>query len=117
MDEIKVDVQGVRIINNNEGTHQLVLVALNELWADVLLNTLGKSVQLDFLYDGYDITLYLVFKLPGIDKMFKVQVNVTPETRKWLDLINNKKINAIKVAYRDGKGSPIFYGKPVLVTS
>jgi hypothetical protein len=115
MDEIKADIQGIRMINQ-DGEHQLVLVALNEMWADVLRHTLGGSVYLKYLYDGYDITFYLIFELPAVHKMFKVQVNATAETRKWLSLIDNKKVTAIRVAYRDGKGGPIFYGEPVLVT-
>jgi len=117
MEEIKVDIQGVRMTSNNGGTHQLVLIALNELWADVLGHTLGEAVRLDYAYDGYDITFYLMFELPGIDKMFKLQVNATTETRKWLSLIDDQKIITIRVAYPDGKGSPIYYGKPVPVTS
>jgi hypothetical protein len=115
MDEIKADVQGIRIIDKN-GVHHLVLIALNELWAGVLLHTLGKEVNVKYQYDGSDITFYLVFELPGIDKMFKVPVNATSETRKWLNLIDGKKVNAIKVGYRDGKGGMLLYGNPVAVS-
>lgn len=115
MDEIKADVQGVRMTNRS-GVYQLILMALNNLWADILLQTLGSSVQLKYLYDGNDITLYLLFELPDIDKMFKVPVNATAETRKWLSLIDDKKINAIRVGYRDGKGGLLLYGEPVAVS-
>jgi len=115
MDEIKADVQGVRMINQN-GTYQLVLMALNELWADILLRPLGSSIHLSYQYDGNDITFYLLFELPAIDKMFKVPVNATAETRKWLSLIDDKKINAIRVGYRDGKGGMLLYGEPVTVS-
>lgn len=114
MDEIKADVQGIRIINK-DGKHQLVLIALNELWADILLHTLGSSIHLSYQYDGSDITFYLLFELPDIVKMFKVPVNTTSETRKWLSLIDVKKINAIGVGYRDGKGGLLLYGEPVTV--
>jgi len=95
--------------------YQLVLMALNELWADILLRTLGDAVRLKYLYDGSDITFYLVFELSGINKMFKVPVNATTETRKWLSLIDDKKINAIRIGYRDGKGGLLFYGESVAV--
>ena len=116
MEEIKADVQGIRMINQ-DGMHQLVLMALNELWADILLHTLGKAVHLRYQYDGNDITFYLLFELPGINKMFKVPVNATVETRKWLSLIDDKKINAIRVGYRDGKGGMLLYGEPVALIS
>ncbi|MBS1523584.1 MAG: hypothetical protein JST50_21460 [Bacteroidetes bacterium] len=115
MDEIKVDAQGIRLISKND-TYQLVLMALNELWAGILLRTLGATVRLKYLYDGSDITFYLLFELPGIDKMFKVPVNATTETRKWLSLIDDKKINAIRVGYRDGKGGLLLYGEPMAVS-
>src|SRR5690349_17292362 len=88
MDEIKADVHGVRMISK-VGMHQLVLMALNELWAGILLHTLGKAVHLKYQYDGSDITLYLLFELPDINKMFRVPVNATTETRKWLSLIDD----------------------------
>ncbi|MBV8389092.1 MAG: hypothetical protein JO080_04760 [Mucilaginibacter sp.] len=115
MDEIKADVQGIRMIKKN-GKPQLVLIALNELWADILRHTLGKAVYLKYLYDGNDITFYLVFDLPDINKTFKVQVNATPETRKWLNLIDNHKVTSIRTAYRDGKGGTVLYGDPVSIT-
>ncbi len=115
MDEIKADIQGIRMINQ-DGTYQLVLMALNELWADILLHKLGQSVHLKYQYDGGDITFYLLFELPGIDKMFKVLVNATAETRRWITVIDNKKVNAIRVGYRDGKGGTLLYGKPVTVS-
>jgi hypothetical protein len=114
MDQIKTDVHGVRIITQN-GAYRLVLIALNELWADILLRTLGSSIHLSYQYDGSDITLYLSFELPDIGKMFKVPVNATSETRKWLSLIDDKKINAIKAGYHDGKGGLLLYGEPVTV--
>jgi len=115
MDEIKVDVQGIRMVSKGS-TYQLVLVAMNELWADILLRTLGSLVKLKYQYDGDDITFYLLFELPDIDKMFKVPVNATIETRKWLNLINGKKINAIEVGYRDGKGGLLLHGEPVAIS-
>jgi len=115
MNEIKVDIQGVRMINK-DGVNQLVLMALNELWADILLRTLGKAIYLKYRYDGNDITFHLLFELPGIDKMFKVPVNATSETRKWLKLIDDKKVNAIRIGYRDGKGGMLLYGEPVVIS-
>ena len=104
----------MRMINRN-GSHQLILMALNNLWADILLQTLGSSVKLKYQYDGSDITFYLLFELPGIDKMFKVPVNATTETRKWLNLIDDKKI-AIRAGYRDGKGGLLLHGEPVAIS-
>ena len=115
MDEIKADVQGIRMINR-DGNYHLVLMALNELWADILLRTLGKTVNLKYQYDGSDITFYLLFELPDIDKKFKTSVNANTETRKWLDMIGDKKINAIRVGYRDGKGGLLLYGEPVPIS-
>ena len=97
-------------------TYQLVLVAMNELWADILLRTLGSSIKLKYQYDGNDITFYLLFELPDINKMFKVTVNAMAETRKWLNLIDGKKINAIRVGYRDGKGGLLLYGELVAIS-
>ena len=111
---MKADVHGIRIINQDD-RYQLVLMALNELWADILLHTLGEAVRLRYQYNGNDITFYLLFELPAIDKVFKVPVNATAETRKWLSLIDDKKINAIRVGYRDGKGGMLLFGKPVTV--
>ena len=116
MDEIKADVRGVRMMNI-DGTYHLILMALNELWADILLHTLGKAVHLKYQYDGSDITFYLVFELPGINKMFKIPVNATTETRKWLNLIGDKKVNGIRVGYRDGKGGLLLYGDPIPIIS
>jgi hypothetical protein len=115
MDEIRADVQGIRMINK-DGTHQLVLMALNELWAGILLHTLGKAVSLKYQYDGGDITFHLLFELLDINKMFRVPVNATVETRKWLILIDDKNINAIRVGYRDGKGGLLLYGEQVVVS-
>jgi hypothetical protein len=116
MDEIKADVQGIRMISQC-GMHHLVLMALNELWADILLRNLGNEVHMKYRYDGNDITFYLWFELPRIDKMFKIPVNATVETRKWLSLVDDKKINAIRVGYRDGKGGMLLYGEPVALIS
>jgi len=115
MDEIKVNVQGVRMMRS-DGAHQLVLIALNELWADILLRTLGKTVNLKYQYDGSDITFYLLFELHDIDKKFTTSVNANTETRKWLEMIGDKKINAIRVGYRDGKGGLLLYGEPVAIS-
>lgn len=115
MDEIKVDVPGIRMINNGDGTYQLILVALNEMRADVLRHTLGKTILLSYVYDGSDITFYLEFKLCAIDKMFRVPVNANVETRKWLNLIDEKTVKAISICHWDGKGGLMFYDKPVPV--
>lgn len=115
MEEIKADVQGIQMINQ-DGNHRLVLMALNELWADVLLRTLNDTIRLGYENEGSDITFYLLFELPRINKIFKVPVNATVETRKWLSLIDAKKVNAIRVGYRDGKGGMLLYGEPVAIT-
>jgi hypothetical protein len=114
MDEIKADVHGIRMIYR-DGAYKVILMTLNELWADILLHTLGKTVHLKYQYNGSDITFYLLFELPAIDKMFNVSANANAETRKWLSLIDDKKINAIRVGYRDGKGGMLLYGEPVAV--
>ncbi|WP_426671277.1 hypothetical protein ACPPVU_08580 [Mucilaginibacter sp. McL0603] len=113
MDEIKPYIQGVRITRQDNGTYHLILVTLNDMWADVLLHTLGDKVVLKYTYDGYDITFYLVFELPHIDKMFSVPVNASSETKKWLEWIDEKTVTAVRVAYRDGKGGVVPFGKPV----
>ena len=113
MDEIKVDVQGIGMAAQMDGTHHLILIALNAMRADILRHTLGESTLLGYNDDGYDITFYLVFKLPGINKMFRVPVNASTDTRKWLTLIDLGTVSAIHVAYRDGKGGTILFGKPV----
>jgi hypothetical protein len=97
----------------NNGTHHLILVTQNDMWADVLLDTLGDKVVLKYTYDGYDVTFYLLFELPHIDKMFSVAVNASSETKKWLEWIDEKTVTAIWAAYRDGKGGIIPFGKPV----
>lgn len=113
MEEIKIEVQGIRMAAQIDGTYRLILIALNAMWADILRHTLGDSVVLGYSYDGYDITFYLVFQLPGIGKMFSTPVNASVETRKWLRLIDEKKLTSINVAYCDGKGGTILFGKPV----
>ena len=113
MDEIKPYIQGVRMTNQDNGTHHLILVTLNDMWADVLLHTLDDKVVLRYTYDGYDITFYLVFELTHIDKIFSVPVNASSETKKWLQWIDEKTVTAIGVAYRDGKGGIIPFEKPV----
>ena len=99
-----------------DGTHHLILIALNAMWADVLRHTLGDRVVLGSNYDGYDITFHLVFELPGINKMFRIPINANIETRKWLNLIDERKVTGINVVYRDGKGGTILFGKPVPVS-
>jgi hypothetical protein len=113
MDEIKPHIQGVRMSHQENGAHHLILVTLNDMWADVLLHTLGEKVVLGYTYDGYDITFYLVFELPHIDKMFSLPVNASSETKKWLEWIDEKTLTAIRVAYRDGKGGIVPFGKAV----
>ena len=97
----------------DNGTQHLILVAQNDMWADVLLHNLGDEVVLRYTYDGYDITFYLVFELPHIDKVFSVPVNASSETKKWLQWIDGKMVTAIWVAYRDGKGGLVPFGNPV----
>src|ERR1700753_637578 len=111
MDEIKPYIQGVHMSHKENSTHQLILVTTNDMWADVLLHTLGHQVMLKYTYDGYDITFYLVFELPHIDKLFRVPENALPETKKWLGWIDEKKVTELRVAYRDGKGGIVPYGK------
>jgi hypothetical protein len=113
MDEIKPYIQGVRMTHQDNGTHHLILVASNDMWADVLLHTLGDKIVLKYTYDGYDITFYLVFELPHIDKMFSVAINASSETKKWLKWIEEKTVTDLWVAYRDGKGGVVPYGKSV----
>jgi hypothetical protein len=113
MDEIKPYIQGVRMVHQDNGTRHLILVTLNDMWADVLLHTLGNKVVLRYTYDGYDITFYLVFELPHIDKMFTVAVNASSETKKWLQWIDAKTVTAIWVAYRDGKGGIVPFGRQI----
>ena len=104
-------MQGVRMSHRDDGTHQLILVTVNDMWADVLLHTLGDEVFLKYTYDGYDITFYLVFELPHIDKFFTVPVNALPETKKWLEWIDGKRVTNLSVACRDGKGGLMPFGK------
>jgi hypothetical protein len=113
MDEIKIDVQGIRMAPHHDGMYNLILIASNAMWADILQHTFGESVVLGYNYDGYDITFYLVLELPGINKMFRMPVNASFETRKWLNLIDERKVTAIHLAYRDGKGGTILFGKSV----
>jgi len=117
MDELKVDVQGIRMTAQNDGRYHFILIALNEMWADILRHTLGDNIVLKYVYDGYDITFHLVFELPGINKMFRIPVNASIETRKWLNLIDEGIVTGINVAYRDGKGGIIPFGKPLSCSS
>lgn len=114
MQQIKVDVQGIRINSQNDGTHHLMLIALNAMWADILQHTLGDRVVLKYNYDGQGITFDVIFELPVINKTFSVQANANTHTLKWLNWIDDKKVTVIRVAFRDGKGGPILFGNPVV---
>ena len=116
MEEIHPKVQGVRMSSRDNGNHLLVLITLNELWSDVLLHTLGSEVNLSYKYDGTDITFYLVFHLPHIDKCFKMPVNASSTTKKWLNWIDERTVSAVWVAHRDGKGGNVPVGKAVKVS-
>ncbi len=113
MEEIKTKIRGVRITNQDNGTHHLILVTLNEMWAGILLHTLGNKIVLRYTYDGCDITYYLVFELPDIDKMFRVAVNASGETLKWLNWIDKKTVTDVWAAYTDGKGGIVPYGTSI----
>ena len=113
MEEISPNIQGVRMASRDNGTHELILIAPNAMWADVLLHTLGERVILSYSYDGADITFYLLFELPGIDKMFKVAVNAFAGTLQWLTWIDEKTVTDIRTCYRDGKGGLILFGAPI----
>lgn len=116
MEEIHPNIHGARMSSRSNGTHQLVLVTLNELWADVLLHNLGSEVALRYSYDGADITFYLELQLPHMDKLFKIPVNASTATLKWLNWIDEKAVTAVWVAHRDGKGGIMPVGKPVQIS-
>jgi hypothetical protein len=99
--------------NKDNDTHHLILVTLNAMWADILHHTLGNKVVLGYTYDGYDITFYLVFKLLHIDKMFRVAVNASGETLKWLNWIDEKKVTDVWAAHLDGKGGIVPFGQSI----
>ena len=115
MEEINPNIQGIRMSKLPDGTHNLILVASNEMWADVLHHTLGKQVGLGYTYDGNDITFYVVVELPHIGKLFRVPVSVHSGTLNWLSRIDEKTVTGISVAYRDGKGGAIPFGETVHV--
>jgi hypothetical protein len=92
------------------------LIALNELWADILHHTLGSEVVLQYRYDGSDITFYLIFELPHLNKMFSVPVNATTETKKWLTWIDAQQVTTVGVGYTDGKNGILPFGTPILIT-
>ena len=113
MEEIKLDIKGVRMTNQDNGGHHLILVVLNAMQADILKHTLGDHIVLGHIYDGHDITFHLVFELPHINKLFKVPVNASAETKKWLEWIDENLVTNIWVAYPDGKGGIIPVGPPI----
>jgi hypothetical protein len=113
MEEISPIIQGIRMLGRGKDMHQLVLIAPNAMWADVLHHTLGQQVILTYTYDGAGITYYLRFELPGIGKMFKVAVGSFTQTLQWLNWIDEKTVTDIRVCYRDGKGGLIPYGATV----
>ena len=115
MEEINPNIQGIRMARQPNGTHHLILIASNAMWADVLHHTLGKQVVLDYTYDGNDITFYMVVKLPHIGKLFRVPVSVHSGTLNWISRIDEKTVTGISVAYRDGKGGAISFGETVYV--
>ena len=115
VEEINPNIQGIRMARQADGTHHLILVASNAMWADILHHTLGKQVVLGYTYDGSDITFYLVVELPDIGKLFSVPVSVHNGTLNWISRINEKTVTGISVAYRDGKGGAIPFGETVHV--
>jgi hypothetical protein len=113
MDEIQPKIQGVRMTSEDNGTHHLILITLNAMWADVLHHTLDNEVVLGYTYDGSDITFYLVFELLHIDKMFRVAVNASGETLKWLNWIDEKLVTDVWAAHLDGKGGIVPFGQSI----
>ncbi|MDB5022493.1 MAG: hypothetical protein JWP78_248 [Mucilaginibacter sp.] len=113
MDEIQPKIQGVRMISQDNGTHHLILITLNAMWADILHHTLGNQVVLGYTYDGSDITCYLVFELVHIDKLFRVAINASGETLKWLNWIDQKMVTDIWAAHLDGKGGIVPFGQSI----
>ena len=116
MEEIKANVQSIRMTRQPDGSRHVVLVATNELQADILRHTLGDSISVRYSYDGSDITWYLIFELPRIQKMFRVPINANEATLKWMDWLDERSITAVRVAYYDGKLSIIPFGAPILLT-
>jgi hypothetical protein len=116
MQEIKLHIQGVSMTRQPNGEHHLLLIAPNSMEAEILQQTIGNQVFLSYTYDGSDVTFYLVFQLPHINKLFKIAVNALPETLKWLNYIDDKKVTAIRIAYRDGKGGIIPFGGLIGIT-
>jgi hypothetical protein len=115
MEEINPNIQGIRMARRADGTHHLILIASNALWADVLHHTLGTSVLLGYTYDGNDITFYVVVELPHIGKLFRVPVSAHSGTLNWISRIDEKIVTGISVTYRDGKGGAIPFGQTVQV--
>ncbi|MGZ3819149.1 MAG: hypothetical protein ACXVB6_01055 [Mucilaginibacter sp.] len=113
MEEIKHQIQSVKMPRQNNGTYYLMLVVLNEMTADILHHRLNREIILSYVYDGTDITFYLVFELLHIDKMFKLAINASVETLKWLDRINKRLVTGVQVAYFDGKGGTIPLGTSI----
>lgn len=115
MEEINPSIQGVRMARQPDGGYRLILVASNEMWADVLHHTLGNEVMLGYTYDRTDITFYLVIELSHIGKLFRVPVNANSGTLDWLNRLDERTVSGISVAYRDGKGGIIPFGAPLSV--
>lgn len=113
MDEIKTNIQGARIGNGNAGKYQLSLVLHNLREVEILRTVLGEHPELNYYYDGTDITFYLLIILPQLNKQIRIPVNASSGTLKWLDIINNGLVDTISLAYFDGKGGLIRQGKAI----
>ncbi len=113
MEEISPDIQSIRMVRGNGQTYQLLLIASNAIWADMLYQTLGKHVTLTYVYDPAGITFYLYFELSAISKKFIVAVGAFAETLQWLNWIDQGAVASIRVCYRDGKGGLIPLGATI----
>ncbi len=90
---------------------------LNKPDVDVLRRIVGAKPALKYLYDGSDITFYLLLILNQTGKKIRIPVNASAGTLKWLELIDRQLVDTVSFAHFDGKGGLIKQSEPIKIAN
>ena len=108
MEEINYNIKGIQVTDQPNGTHHLILIAVNDAHASAIYLGLGNEVIIG--YSNADGLMHIQFELIDTQKFFRLQIIDKAKAVLWMDYIDAKTITDLWVGYHDKNGQICPYG-------
>lgn len=113
MKEIEVEPVSIKVTNQSDGSHHMVLMVTNEVVAESIHYRIGNSCVLKYGSDVNKLLYNIIFEFVEKNLFLKYTIKPNNQLINWLEYIDNNLFTNLWIGYLDNTNKVILFGQSI----